>query len=233
MGLTIDVWTVASCNSFLWSEFSKHKEKKRGTQHPNPGKAVTPWFLPSPWFPSKVKTIIRTYICMQPTASHLLPHPLKTIPVDGRTDIFLIPIVQMRRVGLPITAQKKVRQDVNSSFDIKPWNKDILSPGCSPLWHPQTSAPWCRHSWVTMVAGPLLSILERDVPCSLGEVGKPALWSLRLRRSYWPVTTKERPVPGPWSGGSTHPHWYSPSIFSGPTHTVPEGGGQALAEDFE
>lgn len=71
---------------------------------------------------------------MQLTVSHLLPHPLKTIPMDGRTDIFLIPILQMRRLGLPhITAQKKVRQDVNSSFDTKPWNKDILSPGCSPL----------------------------------------------------------------------------------------------------
>lgn len=117
----------------------EHKEKKRRTQFSVTEGSDTSWFLHFsllPWFLSKVKTIIRTYICTELKVSHSLPHPPKTM--GGRTGIFLIPIAQMRRpgfLGLNVPSAHRA-QEGEVRCELKPWDKEVLSPGCSPLWHP-------------------------------------------------------------------------------------------------
>ena len=126
-----------------------------------------------------------------------------------------------------VTQQRKVRQDIDSSFDTKPWNKTILLPGGCPLWHPPPNlSTLCKASLSNYHSRVSSFHPRRSVPCLPEE---------REHRGNQPYGLSGwRSAPGLFPKGRTsawsmiwgippHPisHGYSPAVFSDQTHTEP------------
>lgn len=79
---------------------------------------------------------------------------------------------------------------MNLSFDTKLQIKKALSSGTFP----QTSAPWCRHAWVTTTQQSSFSPSQKRYPLSSRGVGELATWAC-LVHDLGDSTPPDHPTP--------------------------------------